>query len=213
MHDGGAFPWHADWYRNSAKKYLGDDVDKSLRIWFTEHANHGDYPSQPDPTKDIVYLGVLQQGLRDLSAWVEKGIEPPLSTNYQIENGQVILSENARSRRGIQPVVVVKANGKDRAEVKAGSAVKLEAIIEVPENAGKIVSASWNFEGEKGFAEVSNFSSYITSETTVKINATPVYKNPGTFFPTLLVASQREGDSKTSFTRIQNLGSARVVVK
>lgn len=215
MHDGGAFPWHADWYRSKAKEYLGDDVDKNLRIWFTDHANHGDYPFQPEPTKDIVYLGVLQQALRDLSAWVEKGIEPPLNTNYSINNGQVILPATAKLRRGIQPVATVKANGKIRAEVKAGTSVTLEAELEVPDNAGKIVSAAWNFEGGKDFIAVNNKDIKFTGTRgdKAKIKITYTFKKPGTYFPTVLVVSQRQGDLKTPFARIQNLGSARVVVK
>nr|MCU0389966.1 hypothetical protein [Thermoflexibacter sp.] len=215
MHDGGAFPWHADWYRSRAKEFLGDEADKNLRIWFTDHANHGDYPFQPEPTKDIVYLGVLHQALRDLSAWVEKGIEPPLSTNYKINNGQVTFPENAKLRRGIQPVATVKANGKIRDEVKAGRKVTLEAELEVPENAGKIVSAAWNFEGGKDFIEVNNTEiKYYTSKgDRAKIKITYTFKKAGTYFPTVLVVSQRQGDRQTPFARIQNLGSTRVEVK
>lgn len=38
------------------------------------------------------------------------------------------------------------------------------------------------------------------------------YNGAGTWFPTLRVASQREGDAKTPFARIYNLGRVRVVV-
>jgi hypothetical protein len=215
MNDGGAFPWHADWYRSRAKFFLGDEVDRSLRIWFTDHANHGDYPSQPEPTKDIVYLGVLQQALRDLSAWVETGIEPPLSTDYKVNNGQVTFPENAKLRGGIQPVATVKANGKIRAEIKAGHKVMLEAEIEAPENTGKIVSAAWNFEGGKEFIEVENtqIKYYTYKRDKAKIKTIHTFKKSGTYFPTLLVVSQRQGDAQTPFARIQNLGSVRVVVK
>ena len=214
MNDGGAMPWHADWYRNKVKDYLGAELDNHFRIRFTEHSNHGDYPSQPDPTHDIVYLGVLQQTLRDLAAWVEKGIEPA-STNYKVENGQVILPDNAKERGGIQPVISVLANGTQRAEIKAGKKVTLEGIAEVPQNAGIVVSAKWNFEGGKEFIDVKNIEKrYVDSSgSKIRIKIRHTYKNPGTYFPTLHVDSQRDGNFKTSFTRIQNLGSARVVVK
>jgi hypothetical protein len=39
------------------------------------------------------------------------------------------------------------------------------------------------------------------------------FAEPGTYFPTLRVASQRTGDTDTPFTRVQNLGRVRVVVK
>lgn len=215
MNDGGAYPWHADWYRTKIKEHLGSELENNFRVWFTEHANHGDYPFQPDPTHDIVYLGVLHQALRDLSTWVEKGIVPPMSTNYKVVNGQVILPEEAGKRRGIQPVALVTANGRERTEIKAGESVTLEAIIEVPTNAGKVVAAAWNFEGGKEFIEVDNITNYYTSSSgnKVKIKTTFSYKTPGIYFPTLRVASQREGDFKTPFARIQNLGSARIIVK
>ena len=35
---------------------------------------------------------------------------------------------------------------------------------------------------------------------------------PGTYFPTVRVAAQRDGDATTPYARIQNLARARVVV-
>ncbi|WP_297098524.1 hypothetical protein [uncultured Draconibacterium sp.] len=214
MNDGGALPWHADWMKSRVKENLGDELDDHFCIMFTEHANHGDYPSQPDPTHDIVYLGVLHQALRDLSAWVEDGIKP-MGTNYEVENGQVILPEKANKRGGIQPVIKVKANGKERTEIKAGETVTLEAIIEVPKNAGKVVLAEWNFEGGKEFVAVDNIVRYYTnsSGTKAKVRTTYTYKSPGTYFPTLQGGSERSGNLETPFAVIKNLGSARVIVK
>ncbi len=213
MNDGGALPWHADWLKSRVKEHLGSRLDSHFCMMFTEHANHGDYPSQPDPTHDIVYLGVLHQALRDLSAWVEDGIQPS-STNYKIENGQVILPETAKERGGIQPVITVKANGKKCAEVKVGETVTLEAIIEVPPNTGKVVLAEWNFEGGKEFVVVDNIISHYTdsSGTKAKIKTTYTFQSPGIYFPTLQGGSEREGNLETPFARIKNLGSARVIV-
>jgi hypothetical protein len=39
------------------------------------------------------------------------------------------------------------------------------------------------------------------------------FERPGTYFPALLAVSQRQGDAKTPFARIQNLGRVSVVVK
>jgi hypothetical protein len=47
----------------------------------------------------------------------------------------------------------------------------------------------------------------------VKVKTTYTFKTPGTYFPTIQGASEREGNLKTSFALIKNLGSARVVVK
>ena len=78
----------------------------------------------------VSYLGVLHQALRDLSAWVEKGVEPPQSTNYKVVDGQVQVPPTAAERKGIQPVVTVKANGGARAEAAAGQPVTFTAVID-----------------------------------------------------------------------------------
>ena len=124
------------------KDNLGDSTDNYFRLWYTDHALHGDLSRQEDPTHTVSYLGVLQQALRDLSAWVEKGIEPPATTNYKIEDGQVIIPSTAADRKGIQPAVTLKANGGEKADVKAGEPVTFTAEIEVPPNTGKIVASA-----------------------------------------------------------------------
>ncbi len=142
-----AFPWQADWYRSRVKENLGDSTDNYFRLWYTDHALHGDIAVEDDPTHTISYLGVLQQALLDLSAWVEKGIPPAATTNYKIVDGQVVVPPTADERKGIQPVVMVKANGSKRADVKVGEPVTFTAEVEVPKGMGKVVAASWNFEG------------------------------------------------------------------
>jgi len=204
-----AFPWQADWYRSKVKENLGDSTDNYFRLWYTDHALHGDLSKQEDPTHTVSYLGVLQQALLDLSAWVEKGIDPPATTNYTIEDGQVIVPPTAVERKGIQPVVKLKANSGERADVKVGEPVIFTAEIEVPANTGKIIFAHWDFEGAGTFAVAGKF----TPASQVKLKTTHAFSKSGTYFVTLRVASQRQGDAKTSFTRIQNLERVRVVVK
>jgi len=223
-----AFPWQADWYRSKVKENLGDTIESYFRLWYTDHALHGDISIEDDPTHTISYLGVLQQALRDLSAWVEKGIAPAATTNYKIIDGQVVIPQTAEERKGIQPVVMVKANGGKRADVKVGQPVTFTAVVEVPKNAGKVVAAAWNFEGlSKDIGNIAgwNFESsgvfpvagkFATSDKTgsrVTLKTTYAFSKPGTYFPTLRVASQRQGDAKSSFTRVQNLGRVRVVVR
>ncbi len=224
-----AFPWQADWYREKVKENLGDDTNSNFRLWYTDHALHGDVAIEDDPTRTVSYLGVLQQALLDLSAWVEKGVEPAATTNYEIVDGQVIIPATAMERKGIQPVVSVKANGGKRVDIKVGEAVTFTAEVEVPENMGKVVAAVWNFEGlPEGFKngdfhgwdfENSNvfpakgeFTSTDHSGNKATITTTYTFSKPGIYFPTLRVASQRDGDSNTPFTRIQNLDRVRVVV-
>jgi len=223
-----AFAWQADWYRSRVKEALGDSTDNHFRLWYTDHALHGDIPIEDDPTRTISYLGILQQALLDLSAWVEKGITPAATTNYKIVDGQVVIPPTADERKGIQPVVTVKANGGERADVKVGQLVTFTAEVEVPKNMGKVVAAAWHFEGvPDDISKRSGWSFNKSGTFPVKATWTPVDKTgsrvtlkttytftkPGTYFPTLRVASQRQGDAKTPFTRIQNLDRVRVVVQ
>ena len=55
---------------------------------------------QPDRATHVVnYRGVLEQALRDVAAWVERGIAPPPSTNYEWVDGQI----RAAGHRGRAP--------------------------------------------------------------------------------------------------------------
>ena len=207
--DQDALPWQADWYRSKVKEALGEHLDDSFRLWFTEHALHSDEARQGDTTRTVSYVSSLHQALRDVSAWVEKGIAPPPSTTYKVVDGQVEVPPTAAERKGIQPVVALTANGAKRADIGIGKPVKLSAVVEVPPNTGSIVEAKWDFEGTGAFVNAASFSpgSRITLKTTHAFN------KPGTYFVSLLVESQREGDANATFTRIPNIDRVRVVVK
>jgi hypothetical protein len=210
MWDSEAFPWQADWYRSRVIENLGENSDDHFRVWFTDHANHGDLEVPGDPNHIVSYLGVLQQALLDLSNWVEKGIDPATSTNYKVVDGQVILPENAADRKGIQPVIFLQANGATRVEVKTGETVKFTAQIDLPENTGELVDLEWDFDGTGNFVKASSFD---LGKTSLKISAEHSYVTPGVYFVALRGTSQRDGDVETAFTRIKNLGRVRVVVK
>lgn len=200
-----AFPWQGDWYRTQAKKYLGSTIDDRYRLWYTDRALHGDATEQEDPSQTVSYLGVLQQALLDLSDWVERGIEPSPSTNYTIEDGQVIVPESAIARAGIQPVAQLKVNGKKRVDIQAGKKVKFKVDVELPVNTGRIVAVKWDFQGDGTFEQQSTAGKG-------KAKAKHKFTKAGTYFPTVRVISQREGDADTPYTRIQNLDRVRVVV-
>ncbi len=156
--DQDALPWQADWYRTKVKENLGPQLEDNFRLWFTDHAVHGDEYPPVDPTRVVSYLGVLYQALRDVSAWVEKGVPPPASTSYKVMDGQIVVPKTAAERLGIQPVVLVTANGATRADVPVGKPVKFSANIEIPPNTGKIVGAEWDFEGEGTYPVVQQLS-------------------------------------------------------
>ena len=207
-----AYPWQADWYRSKVQENLGDNLDEHFALWFIDRALHSDLPKQEDPTQTISYLGVLQQALRDLSAWVEEGVTPPANTSYQVVDGQVVVPPTAAERKGIQPVVTLKANGSDRAEVAVGEAVEFTGTIEVPPGTGTVVSAEWDFEGRGDYPVAEKFDESNSGLSQLTLKATCTFLAPGTYFPVLRAAAQRQGDFETPFARIENLERVRVVV-
>ena len=206
-----AMPWQADWYRKRVEANLGKRTDESFRVWHTDHALHGDSAEQEDPTRTVSYLGVLHQALRDLSQWVEKGVAPPASTSYRIDDGQVVVPVSAKARHGVQPVATVTANGGAKAVVRSGQPVRFTARVEVPPGVGKIVSAEWDFEGAGTFPVKVQLSGAPNAKLTLQTNH--AFTKPGVYFPALRVASERNGDAKTPHARIQNLGRVRVLVE
>jgi len=58
-----AFPWQADWYRDRVKENLGDNTDNNFRLWYTDHALHGDLSRQEDPTRTISLSGCSSTGI------------------------------------------------------------------------------------------------------------------------------------------------------
>lgn len=210
--DQDALPWQADWYKSKVADVLGERLDDSFRLWYTEHAIHGDAEWQEDPAHTVPYIGVVQEALLDLSAWVEKGLQPPPSTNYKMVDGQVVVPLAAVERKGIQPVVHLTANGGDRAEIGTGQDVKFSAVIEVPPGAGKVVKAEWDFEGAKTFS-ISQPITSANNDRQVKLTISHNFSKTGTYFSVLRATSQRDGDRQSPFTRIENLARVRVVVK
>jgi hypothetical protein len=206
-----AFPWQGDWYRNKVRENLGARLDDHFRIWFVDRALHADSTKQEDPTRTVSYLGALQQALRDLAAWVEKGQAPPESTRYKVVDGQIVVPPTAAERKGVQAIVTVQANGRERADVGVGQPVTLTGAIEVPPRAGRVVSAEWDLDGSGNYAVKADSNWAGDRHLTVKLSRS--FDKAGTYFVTLRVASQREGDGKTPFTRVQNLARARVIVR
>jgi hypothetical protein len=214
-----AVPWGADWYRTKVEKYLGKDLDNQFRLYYIDNADHGSevgtaLPGQivdPGrlPTHIVRYRPVLEQLLRDLSAWVERGVKPSASTPYEMIDGLPVLPDNAGKRKGIQPVVELTVNGGKRAKVAVGEPVTFSAHIQVPPGAGKVVDAEWDFKGE-GNNYIAAHIGHI--RPAVQLKTTYTFSEPGTYFPVLHATSQREGDPDTPWARIENLDRVRVVV-
>ncbi|WP_328391965.1 PKD domain-containing protein [Nocardia sp. NBC_00416] len=203
-----AFPWQADWYRERVREHLGDRTDDHFRLWFVDHALHGDDEYQEHPTRTVTYLGVLHQALRELSAWVETGRTPAATTRYSVEDGQVRVPARAADRLGVQPVVTLTVDGADRVEIAAGQRVRLEAVAETPPGAGPIVALAWDFDGTGAFTDTTD----PDPAAAVTIGRDHVFTEPGTHFVTVRVSAQLDGDPATPFARTDNLARARVVV-
>ncbi len=210
-----AFPWQGDWYRRRVEAFKGEEADQYFRLWFNENCPHGDYVVMDDELRVTGYLGALYQGLLDLSNWVEKDIQPPANTNYKIEDSQVILADNAKERKGIQPVISLQANGKRCAKVKVGETVEFEAFIAVPENAGQCTRVEWSFQGEQDYPVKSN---NITVEEIMGIShsvmkQSHIYTEPGTYLTVVRVKSNRKEHLKDKFTEVGNICRARIIVE
>ena len=80
-----ALPWQADWYRTKVKEALGSRLDDNFRLWFIDHAQHGAPTSPAAHARTVSYQGALEQALRDVSAWVERGVRPPTNTRYTMD--------------------------------------------------------------------------------------------------------------------------------
>ena len=131
--------------------------------------------------RTVDYTGMLQQTVRDVMAWVEKGVRPPASTRYWIEQGaQVKVPPIAALRGGMQPVVHLWANGRERADISVGETVTFHALIAVPPNAGKVVSAEWDFLGVGDYPVDATIGS---PRPYVHLTATHTYTRARNLFP------------------------------
>ncbi|MEU9246187.1 Tat pathway signal sequence domain protein [Streptomyces sp. NPDC048385] len=208
--DTDAFPWPGDWYRARVMDALGADYGDSFRLWYNDNADHLEGPVTGARQAQIVeFTGMLQQALRDLSAWVEKGVQPPRTTVYDVSDSQTLVPEDASARRGIQPVVDLTVDGTDRIEVRAGQTVTFKARIDVPAGAGRVVHTEWDFVGTGDFTA----KPYGPPRQTVEVRQTFTYTEPGTYIPVLRATAQREGDTTTPFAQVANLGRVRIVVR
>jgi hypothetical protein len=205
-----ATPWYADWYRTQVQKFLGNKTKDQYRLYYNDHAQHGNPTSLEAHARTINYRGMLQQTVRDVAAWVEEREKPPKSTVYEIVDGaQVVVPEAADDRKGLQPVVHLTVNGGERADISVGDTVSFNAHIKVPPRAGKVVIAEWDFLGVGDYPHLADIG---TIRPEVDLETTYTYTTPGTYFPVLRAASQRDGDPDDLLTRVNNLARVRVVV-
>jgi hypothetical protein len=203
--DTDAFPWHGDWYGQQVRSALGRrGYDENFRLWFTDNADH----IGPRTPWLIQGWGVVQQALRDVGAWAERGVAPPRSTRYQVADSQIRVQDNAAARRGIQHTVDLTADNATRVDIAAGETVRFRASVQVPPHAGDVVATEWDFTGTGDFTE----TPLRHPRPSLVVRASFTYDEPGTYYPALRVTAQRDSDPTTPFARVQNLGRVRVIV-
>jgi len=161
----------------------------------------------------VNFRGALSQALLDVSAWVEKGIAPPESTSYTIADAQVNLPDTAGNRKGVQPLVALKANGGIKTVIKIGEAVEFEGFIEAPPGTGKITRAEFDFEGAADYTHNAILELLNDDGSAARVRTVHVFNRPGTYFPALRASSNRHGDAEDIYTQVKNLARVRVIVQ
>ncbi|MCU1594591.1 MAG: hypothetical protein JWO12_1983 [Frankiales bacterium] len=214
-HDSSVWPLNGLTYHRAVLGAQGPEgLAENYRLRWIQNAEHGPAamvppePNRASNTRLIDVKGMHEQSLRDLVLWVEQGIEPAGSTWSDVD-GQIVLPDSAKERGGIQPVVVVRANGGARTDVTPGSKVELTVHAEVPPDSGSVISVEWDFDGTGTFPfrhEVNG------TQSEVRLSTTHTYDTAGTFYASARVQSHRHGDLTATDCRIENLAQARIVV-
>ena len=195
-------------------------MEDRYRLWYVDHAMHTGAEPMPGmvladttpsrKTRMVSYLGVLQQALRDVAAWVEHDVPPPASTTIEVVDGQVRVPPSAQERKGIQAVVDLTVGGSDVGRVAVGDEVQFDACVEVPFGAGRSSSVEWDFEGTAEYPLEEEGLDGAADR--LRASATHTFASAGTYFPAVRVTTQRQGDVDTPHARIENLGRVRVIV-
>jgi hypothetical protein len=200
----------ANWYAGRVEAALGKAGSRAqFRVYLNDNADHLDAPPVDGvrATYLVDWYGSVYQALRDVSAWAERGVSAPASTQYRADGAIISVPDRAATRKGLQPVVHLSANGRDRVDVKAGKPVLFVADAETPTGTGKIVSAAWDFSGTGTYAPA-----WIGTPRDRKlVVAVHRFTAPGTYFVAVKVASSRTG-SRTDVAQVENLDRVRVVV-
>lgn len=202
-----AFPWQADWYRSRVAEHLGAETDERFRLWFVDNALHGDDEQQEFPDRTVTYLGALEAALHQLSAWVERGVEPSSASSYEVVDGQISLPRTATERGGVQPVVTLTVEGSAHAIVPAGAPVQVKVDAEAAAG-GVVIELLADFAG--GGAPDQTLDLAPASAVTIEQQVT--FSAPGTFYLSVRVTAQTEGDPASDHARVQNIARARIDV-
>lgn len=214
--DEGGIAWMADWYR----KKVNDE--QNFRLWYCDHTLHGDYSVKDVGLFSVNYAGVVKRALLALSDWVERGIEPAATSNYQMVGAQVKL--DLKNPQAVQHQINLSVEGKPETAVSLGEAVCFKADIEVPEGGGQVVGHQWNYSGEgrttygdaifepvfgKEKADIRKIS-----DRKYQVKSQVVYENAGTYFVTVcVITNPMPGGVRDRFLDVLNIQRIKIQVK
>jgi hypothetical protein len=184
-------------YHAGVAARLGDAVDDRFRMWWIDRMGHlpaSTYGLPARTSQMIDYLGIIEQALRDLIAWVEDGLPPPPTTGYRYTADHALaLVPGAVERRGVQPIVDLEVCSVD------GNKVAFRARADVPPGAGSIVAIEWDPTGTGTWVAGTDEHNHA-------------YDRSGCYIAAVRVTSHRTGNRDDPFGRVQALGRTRVVV-
>jgi hypothetical protein len=194
--DESAFPYQGDLYKKLVYKAQGEKAKSKYRLQYMDNALHDD---RAEPVFAELYfvtnLACVYQCLLDIADWVEKGIEPPKESQYALRGGELIFSDIADERGGIQNICKIHSNGKREICVKSGDKVCFSVDVDIPNGCGQLTDVEWSFEGEK------DYPVKTSKETTV----THIFEKPGKYIVNVRTYNERKGDNQTKFTQIRNI--------
>lgn len=202
-----AFPWQADWYRQQVAEQLGDEAERRFRLWYMDNALHGDDRGTQEPdTRSVSYVGALQAALRQVAAWVERGVEPAPSTAYSVVDGQVAVAPDDPERGGVQPLVSVTVDG----DVSTVTSVDTPVAVRIAATAvqGAIVQVATDLVGSGAFEDPFD----VAPDREVVVERICRFSAPGTYFISAQATAQVDGDPEIPVARVHNLARARVTV-
>jgi hypothetical protein len=205
-----ACPSNARAYIRSVKDRLVDNLDEYFRIYWTENACHIQPVTSAESTRYIRWGTIVSQAMNDLIKWIEEGTSPPPSTNYTFDVDSALqFPMDATERKGIQPTVNLRINGKKSVLVKVKETIVLNGESEAPPNTGYFIRIAWDFDGSGTFIHKEELSG---TESKIKSTISHEFTKPGTYFVTFRVTIERNGDKKDIIHHIINQSRVRVIV-
>lgn len=212
-------PWCADWYRNKIVESKGNEDD--FRLYYMQRCMHGDIEWLGN-NMIVNYKSALLQALLDMADWIQLGKEPLKTTVYKREGAQIVEEQDAARRCGMQAGVRLIANGQKCVHVKAGEEFVLKAEMILPENAGEITSVRFDFNDNWSYPTPPENLFPVEGEL-IRTEKDGIhgavseirhhYDEAGTYFVSVRITSQRNGDADDIFTQVKNLDRVRIIVE